>query len=344
MARIVSFVVLAAILLFIGGLFFWVMAEFLLPMFLAVLLMIMFGPLHRWILNKCKGHVRVAAGLTTAAILLIFLVPLLLILLQAVNEAVKLHNSGALGKLDISSMADYVAGVSSRLGMETTGEELQKTVIAKLQEVLGPIALSTTQYLGKMAMGLLVMVFSLYYFLADGPDMVRALMRLSPLDPRYQQELMNQFDVLTRSVVVATLASAFAQGILAGIGFYFAGLESIFLLIVLTMLMSMVPFVGAISVWVPACLYLYFSKGETGAAIGLAIYGALIVSTVDNIVKPMILHGQAKLHPLLALLSVLGGLQTLGPIGIFVGPMAVAFLQTLLNIFRNEVESMGDGK
>jgi hypothetical protein len=93
-------------------------------------------------------------------------------------------------------------------------------------------------------------------------------------------------------------------------------------------------------VWVPVSLYLYLLQGNTTAAVGLAIYGFFIISSADNVVKPLVLHGQSNLHPLLALLSVLGGIQALGPIGLVVGPMAVVFLQTLLKILQRELSSI----
>jgi predicted PurR-regulated permease PerM len=99
----------------------------------------------------------------------------------------------------------------------------------------------------------------------------------------------------------------------------------------------MIPFVGAAAVWAPAALWLYFIDERTGAAIGLAVYGLAVVSSVDNLIKPFVLHGASRLHPLLALLSILGGVSALGAIGIIVGPMIVSFLQTLLNILHREL-------
>jgi len=128
---------------------------------------------------------------------------------------------------------------------------------------------------------------------------------------------------------------------LAGIGFYFCGLRSsVALLMLLTMVLALVPFTGAAAVWIPVAGYLYFFQGNLVAAIGLVIYGALIISSSDNVIKPMVLHGQSKLHPLLALLSVLGGIKALGPIGIVVGPMVVVFLQTVLKILQRELMSL----
>lgn len=184
------------------------------------------------------------------------------------------------------------------------------------------------------------MIVSFYFFLLDGKSMINAFKRLSPLDDEHEQELVDQFSKVSRAVVVATLLSALVQGLLAGVGFYFADLESIFLLTVLSAVLAMVPFLGAASVWVPCALYLYFIDNNMTAAIGLAIYGAAVVSMADNVIKPLVLHGQSKLHPLFAFLSVIGGLAMLGPIGILIGPMIVAFLQTLLEILHSEVREL----
>ena len=174
--------------------------------------------------------------------------------------------------------------------------------------------------------------------------MLDAIVRVSPLEEHYVRELVSEFDRACRAIVSATLLSAVAQGLLAGIGFYVAGLRSsVALLMLLTMVLALVPFAGAAAVWIPVCLYLYFYQGQLTAAIGLALYGGIIVSQSDNVIKPYVLHGQSNLHPLLALLSVLGGLQALGPIGILVGPMVVVFLQVLLRLVQREMSSLDKG-
>ena len=182
-----------------------------------------------------------------------------------------------------------------------------------------------------------ILLVSLYFFLYDGPGMVRTLMELSPLDDRYELELLAQFDRISRAIVLATVLSALLQGLVAGIGYYFAGMPSLILLTALTATCALVPFVGPAIVWVPVCLYLAIYEEKLIAAGLLVVWGMLVVGTVDNLVKVFVLHGQSQLHPLLALLSVLGGIQSLGPIGILVGPMVVVLLQTLLGILRTEL-------
>ncbi|MEO8498326.1 MAG: AI-2E family transporter, partial [Planctomycetota bacterium] len=198
---------------------------------------------------------------------------------------------------------------------------------------------------------LIVMMIAFYFFLTDGPKMVQTLMRLSPLDDQYERQLVTEFDSVSRAVVLATLLSAVAQGLLAGVAFWLISLRVeeftfVFSLTLLTCVTALIPFVGAASVWLPVSLWLFFHEPSGGgephrvAGILLAIYGAGVVSMADNVVKPWILHGRSNLHPLLALLSVLGGVQALGPIGILVGPMVVVFLQVLLNMLHGELVSM----
>jgi predicted PurR-regulated permease PerM len=218
--------------------------------------------------------------------------------------------------------------------------EWSGTVFARAQEWLLSLSGATMAFVGQFLLGTAITVLAIYFFLVDGAHMSEGIMRLLPLDQSHQRELVAEFDRTSRAVVTATLLSAVAQGLLSGLGFWFAGLDSVFLLTALATLLGLVPFVGAAGVWVPACLWLYFVAGRTGPAVGLAIYGCLVISMADNVVKPLVLRGGSKLHPLLALLSVLGGAQLLGAIGILVGPMVVAFLQTLLNILHRELTTL----
>jgi predicted PurR-regulated permease PerM len=380
-ARIVSLVVLVVILLLMAGLFFQVMAGFFLPLFLALLLVVIFGPLHRWFRNRSGGHARLAAALTTASILLMVLIPLLTLLIAAGYEAQGIYraalsspaladkmgtgpqpapaNAGKSAPAEapvpifsadekpisaVTSLADWataqLVALGDRLGLALDRKDLEAGIAKGVQQFLAPLALRTTRFLGATILGLAVMVLATYYFFADGPLMVQTILRLSPLEGRRTQELLDQFDSVTRAVVVATLLSAFVQGLLAGLGYYVAGVGSVFLLTALSMLLTLVPFVGAAIVWVPVCLWLYAVQGHTTAALLLAVYCIAVVSTIDSLIKPLVLRGRSNLHPLLALLSVLGGAQALGPIGIFVGPMVVAFLQTLLNMVHAELNSL----
>ncbi len=445
MFRWASFVVLIAIILLIGALFFQILASFLVPLFLAAILVVIFHPLHRRALDWLPKRPRLAALVTTLAAMLIVLVPALLVISLAVVEGVSIASQGALQdlprrlrdlrtrleldlphepllrrsdaqfnklfnlvgerrlvtreQLDDSlallrewerELRDKAELPASQESLTATQEALQqagkrsefyehedavldakrqyerfktrvmggplwrtltewanpsdqqrKTLtanfMAAFQQYVLPIGGATAAVLLRILVGAAITSLSLYFFLADGPNMMKTIMRLSPLDDRYEQELLTEFSRVSRAVVLATLISAVVQGALAGIGFWFAAIHSVFLLTLLTVLFAMIPFVGAAAVWLPTCLWLYFVDERTFAAVGLAVYGTFIVSLSDNLVKPLVLHGQSRLHPLLALLSVLGGVQAMGPVGILVGPMVVVCLQSLLNILHREL-------
>lgn len=342
MSRKVSFVVLLGILAVIAFLFFQVMAIFALPLFLALLLVVMFRPMYLWFVAKCGNRERLAAALTTIAILLIFLIPMLAIFLEAAREGVGVVRNLDLSKIEQKAFAEQLDKVNSLFGLELSAKQIQEEVFARAEEWLAPMLLGTTRYAGAFVVGLIIMVVALYYFLADGPKMVSTVMRLSPLDEHYEKQLVQEFDTITRAVVLASVLSAIAQGILAGIGFYFAGLNYVFMLTMLTMLFAMIPFVGAASCWIPCCLWLYLHDGRLLAAVVLGIYGGAVVSVIDNVIKPMVLHGRSNLHPLIALLSILGGVKALGPIGIFIGPMVVTFLYAVLVMVQKEIDVLGE--
>lgn len=389
MPRVISFIVLVAIVLLVGAVFFQVMAQFMVPLFLACVLLVIFQPWHRWVLRLLPLYPRISALITTVLILLAVLLPLVSL---GWNAYVELHTIYAPergvaseGNYTSSETApDVAANKTEANAPEESNKEEQIAFTKKVDEIalqlrdhlksltgifipdddvksfvrsgqnfLASKALSGVQAAIGVLIGLAIMVIALYYFLADGPGMIETVMDLSPLDSRYEQELLERFGDVSRAVVVATLLSAVVQGALAGVG-YAVALPSgspIFLLTALTMATALVPFVGAAAVWICVCgwIYLYgdhvvngvVAHGNPVAAIILAIYCTIVVSGIDNVIKPLILHGQSKLHPLLALLSILGGVQVLGPVGILVGPMLVSFLQALLTMLRKEIDSFG---
>ena len=340
MTRLMSFGVLLGLVAVFGLLSLRVMSGFLLPLLLAAMLVVIFGPLHRWLRDRFQAPEGVAAALTTLFVLLIVLVPLALLVARAGGDAVAMLRSPEGVRLDPTVLDGLVVSVNDATGLHLTAESVNAELRKLAEEWLGPIAARAPLVIVKLIIGLIVMTVSLFYFLADGRRMLEAVTRLIPLDVRYQWQLLQEFEEVSRAVVTSTLLAAIVQAILAGFGFYVAGLGNVFLLTLLTFFGALVPFVGAAAVWGSASLYLLFFVKNTWAAMGLGVWGLCVVSTVDNIIKPIVLHGQSKLHPLLALLSVLGGVGALGPIGIFVGPIAVAFLQAALTMLQAEIDSL----
>jgi predicted PurR-regulated permease PerM len=342
MTRLVSFGVLLGLVVVFGLLSLRVMASFLLPMLLAAMLVVIFGPLYRSIRDRTRWPEWVAAAVTTLLVVLIVLAPLSLLVFRAGGEAAALVRRPEGLKLDPHVLDGLVARFNEATGLQVTAESVNGELKRVAEEWIGPVAARAPAVIAKILIGVIVTIVSLFYFFADGGRMLEAVTRLIPLDRRYQWQLLQEFEEVSRAVVSSILLAALVQALLAGAGFYVAGLGKVFLLTLLTFFGALVPIAGAALVWGAASLYLLFFEKNTWAAAGLALWGLCVVSTVDNIIKPMVLHGQSKLHPLLALLSVLGGVGALGPIGIFVGPIVVAFLQSALTMLQAELVSLAD--
>ncbi len=387
--RVISLIVLLAVVLLISVLFFRVMANFLVPLFLAAVLTVVFKPLHALIVDRLPGRPKLTALIATGLITLSVLIPTAWLGWKAFAETSEVVSTiltddaheriGHQIKAQVVEWEQwYQANVNKNFDLAKTMANTSRN----LAQYMANIGLVGVQVLFTFGFGIAVMIFALYYFFSDGPEMLETLMHLSPLDDDYERELLHQFATVSRAVVLATVITAVVQGLLAGMGYYaltfvpnppaqtmavdkaegdimppipeeaFSPEEAgpigtvqlpVFLLTVLTMLMAIVPFVGAMAVWVPVTAWVYFTVPDNGGfwpAIAMAVFGFVIISSIDNVIKPYVLSGQSNLHPLLALLSVLGGVQLLGPIGILVGPMLVAFMQALLGMLRKELDDI----
>jgi predicted PurR-regulated permease PerM len=338
-ARIITLIGLIVLVVALGFLFVQVMIGFLLPLFLAMLLTILFRPLHMAIVNRLHGHDRIAAGITTVLILVIVLAPIGFVVFRAATDAVSFLTSGDGPKFDRDTFSNLISEVNKRFDLDIKSSELLDMISTRVKDWFGPLALKTPGFLGSFLINAFVTIFALYYFLADGKDLVEASVELVPLESKYQQQLVGQFVEVSRAVATATLVTALIQGLLDSIGYYFAGFGAVVLLMILTTFASFVPVVGSAIVWGSCSVWLLVG-GHTIAGVMLAAWCFLVAIIADNMLKPLILHGQANLHPLLALLSVLGGVAALGPLGIFVGPMAVSFLQTGLRMLNVELDNL----
>lgn len=187
--------------------------------------------------------------------------------------------------------------------------------------------------------GVMMYVVALYYFLADGTTLLMAAEKLIPVHAKYQRQLLEQFAMVVRSVVVATFLAAFAQGIATTLALWFFGFDHLFVLLILATISALIPIAGTWIVWVPCCVIL-FAGGHWFQASLLAIYGAAFVGFLDNVVRTYILNSDTKLHPLLAFISILGGIQVMGLWGVFIGPIIASCLHALVKIFNHELQEL----
>jgi predicted PurR-regulated permease PerM len=200
----------------------------------------------------------------------------------------------------------------------------------------GAIAGRTLGFVGG-AVGFVVeiffVIFTMYYLFRDGERMREAVHGLMPLDDRRAHEIIDRTQEVISASVYGVLVIALIQGTLGGLAFWALGLPSPLLWGVVMVFLSMIPMAGAFVVWVPAAIYLV-ATGHWGKAIMLTVWGALVIGSVDNFLRPKLVGEKTRLHELLIFFSVLGGLQVFGVIGLVLGPVVVAITIALLDVLR----------
>jgi predicted PurR-regulated permease PerM len=180
---------------------------------------------------------------------------------------------------------------------------------------------------------LLFVMVALFFFFRDGPRYARFLIGLLPLERPHQERAVGAFSKTVTAVVRSMFVTALVQGTIAGAGFAVVGLPVPILLGLLTAINSFIPFLGATSVWLPASLWLII-QDELVKGIGLGLYGLLIISTVDNFIKPLIIGESTKLPVFLLFFTILGGLKVYGVLGVFLGPIILSLGMAFLTIYR----------
>jgi len=334
--------------LVIGFFFFRVVQPFILPLILACVLAVLFWPVQRRMIGFCRERERVAAVLITLLVVIAVLVPvaggLTIAGMQLVATTEEIGQSLDLPPAVEESLDDSASGFPEGLeGLlaRITGrniEQVREMISSALAGAAQTIYDRTTQLLAGVfatVVAVVIMIVGVYYFLADHKQILGELQRLSPLDDADDRELWNKFVDVCRGILLGNVLAALLQAVLNGIGFAVLGVAGAGLLALLTFFLAFIPFVGGGAVWFCVALGLLL-QGRYIAALFLVAYGALIVSSVDNLVRAHALHGRSQIHPLAALVAILGAIQLVGLWGIVIGPVTAAFFYALLNLLTGK--------
>ncbi len=320
-----------------------VLQPFLLPMAWAALIALMTWPLYRYA-RRLTRRPALTAGVFTLVVFLTVGVPLTIFLANLGSEATRL----VLGVQEwLKAGAQLPAWVTDRPWlMQWVGElehvnVLDPAVIAGwVQSYGGLVSSHLVDLAGGVARNVLsvtITLIALFCFYLDGERLVSHVRRMAPVLLPYASEgFVERVGASIRAVVFGLLGTALVQGTLAGIGFAVAGVGVPVALGALTALASFLP-VGTVLVWIPAAIWLALS-GERVAAIGLALWGGLVVSTADNWLRPLLISGTTQIPFLLVFFGVLGGLSAFGVLGLFLGPVLLSVSFTLLAEFTRAPE------
>jgi predicted PurR-regulated permease PerM len=330
-------------LLLLGYLVVEIISPFLMPLAWSAVLAIFFSPLYANLRRKLSPTA--AALISTLAVTMLLIVPVLLVLLYATREAI---DSSA----KIQGMMGNGVNVVPSAVMDWVREHLPES--AQNMDIIGPLrqaAEKVATYLASSLGGLLknafsfvmnlfILLFALFFMFRDGEAILRAVRHLMPFEKDLQDSMLSESgDLIFASVAVALLI-ALIQGFLGGVAFALTGLPAPIFMAVLIAFFSIVPVVGSALVWFPAGLWLAV-QGHWGRAVVILILCGGVAGFADNLVRPLLLRNRTKLNDLLLFISILGGLQVFGLLGLVVGPTVVAAALGVLRVYmehREEVE------
>jgi len=305
---------------------------FIAPIALAFMIAIIVRPVDKWILVKTGGRRTLAAFFTVLFVLVVILVPLSILIEQLTLETINFYSDiRDRGLGDFNLLAKYaiepIQGIYPNWNPDLGG--FVKSITDSLVNNLGKVFSSTAS----IALGLFIALIALFYILRDGKGFKRAIMDISPLADVYDSQIIDKIERAVNSVVRGSLFTSLIKGLLAAFGFYIFGIEHALLWGTVTAIVSLLPGIGAGVTLIPAVLYLLVID-KVGAAIGLGIWGIVVVGLIDNILMPIIVGKGFTVHPLFVMLSVVGGIMFFGPIGLFLGPLVVALFSALLEIYK----------
>jgi predicted PurR-regulated permease PerM len=296
---------------------------------------------------KLHGRRGLAAGIATALLALVVIAPIGLWGTLLVRQAVELFEAlrpllepDKLSDLWIRELPQrypWIASIQRTLGIVSVD-----AVMSRVAPMLSNIVGGTNQVLQSTLAGIttavlyvILFLFAMFFLLRDGRLFADNVFGLLPFSPGERHEILRTIRLTTKGVLYSAVLVPVVQGLVAMLGFWVLGLSSPFFWGTMLMFAAAIPGVGAPLVWAPAAVYLLFASA-VWKGIVLALYGALGISLIDNFLKPVILHGTARIHPFAAFLSILGGLLTFGPAGLILGPVTFSLLQTLVRIRQSQ--------
>jgi predicted PurR-regulated permease PerM len=207
--------------------------------------------------------------------------------------------------------------------------EVAGTLNALLQGVVAGFASAVVE--------LVLFLLMLFFLLRDGGRLRAELREISPFSEAQEVLIFEHLGRTIRGVLRAMVVVPVAQGLLAAVGFWIFGLPSPLLWGVATILAAMVPVLGSPLGWVPAVVWLYLSDASLSRVVGMFVFGLVVVSGIDNVIKPLLLRETAQIHPLLGFLAILGGVLAFGVFGFLIGPVILSLVLSAMRIYRLDV-------
>ena len=315
-----------------------VFRPFLVEILAAAILVSIFYTPYEWLVKKFRNHRNLASLVMCFLVILIVIIPAINLIIYTAQRSVLAYSDmiNFLNRTNLDgTIKNSILEKANLLGLDSDSLKVFVADIAKKSSnwlVSGAATLvkGTTSFI----ISLIIIVFTMFFFFVDGSKMMDKVMYWTPLSNKYDREIFKKFRDVNYSTMISTFAVAIAQGAVGAVGFMIVGLPAFFAAILMAFL-SLLPYIGTGFIWFPAAVYLLF-VGKIWQGVFLLVWGVLVVSMIDNLVRAYIIKGKAQVHPIFIILSILGGISLFGFWGVFLGPLIISIAVTVFHIYELE--------
>ncbi len=319
--------------------FIAVTKNFLLTILLAAIFSAMLHPVYRRVLRLFRGRAALASAVTLTVTAAIVIVPLVAFIGVLVNEAVHVSTAAVPWiEEQVSNPSELTRKIESIPGFERF-EPYREQILTNLGEIASTIGAFVVSKLTDVTKGtlsfllqFLILLYAMFFFLMQGRSVLDEMLLHMPLNKKESALIVDRFVSVTRAALASTVVIGIIQGTLGGLAFWVAGIKGPVFWGTLMAVMSMIPGVGSGIVWLPACIYMILSDNVVGGMLLLA-FCAVIIGSVDNVLRPRIVGKGTNLPQLIVLISTLGGIMLIGPVGFIIGPVIAALFITIWQIY-----------
>jgi predicted PurR-regulated permease PerM len=297
-----------------------------------------------------------ASGITCLLLLLVILIPLFSLMSIIATQALEFSSMVTKGMqgghlwpwiaAKVEAFKSYLVHLDLPLPPgEIDLAQIVQTVVTKASAFIYTNAIGLIKGFTYFFFDLLLVLFIAFFMFLQGDDFIAELMKLSPLEATHNEEILRETEATIKATLWGTVIVALVQGFLGGVGFLIFGLPQPAFWGTVMIPASVVPLVGSALIWGPAAIYLLFT-GHIATGVGLIIWGGVVVSVIDNVLKPILVKGGGDTPSIFILFSILGGITYFGMIGFILGPLILSFLLSLLRIYQKTIltQPMAAGK
>lgn len=328
----------------------YLVLPFIYPLFWAAIIGILFYPVYHKLYLWFHKHDSLASLTTLVMVLVIIFLPLTILSVLLVNESLELYTSvsqtgifsnvegtveGASSFFEKTSLAPYLDSVKTE--WTTYASEATRKLSGSLFTAIKSVSQNSLRFMFMF----FIMFYALYYFFKDGPTILKRIQHLSPLGDQYEEMLFEKFKSTIRATMKSTFIVGGVQGFIGGIMFWITGIEGALLWGVIMGALSVIPAIGSFIVWLPAGIIM-LAFGQIWQGLTILLVGALIISTIDNFLRPPLVGKDIQMHPMIVLLSTLGGIALFGISGFVIGPIIAALYISMVSIYdhyyKNELK------